>query len=62
MTDQELQVAIDSAREFLTHIGKEGGPLYEARTKTKLSLHELEKIQVTRAAMAAAPTLTEVQP
>jgi hypothetical protein len=62
MTDQELQQAIDSSREFLKEVGRPSGPLYEARTKTKLALHELEKIQVTRAAMATAPTLTEVQP
>ena len=62
MTDQELQNAIDSSREFIKAVGHTSGPLYEARHKTKLSLHELEKIQVTRAAMATAPTLTEVQP
>lgn len=61
MTDQELQVAIDSARDFLKNIGNAAGPLYEARDKTKLTLHELEKIQVVRAGMATQPTLTQVE-
>jgi len=61
MTDQELQVAIDSAREFLKNIGNAGGPLYEARQHTKVVLKELESIQVNRAGMATQPTLTQIE-
>jgi hypothetical protein len=62
MTDQELQNAIDKAREFMNLSSTQGGILHQARENTRLALRELEKIQVTRAAMAAVPTLTEVQP
>lgn len=62
MTDQELQEAIDKARAFMNLTSTQGGILHKARENTQVMLKELEKIQVTRAAMAAAPTLTEVQP
>lgn len=62
MTDQELQVAIDHAREFMNLPANSGGLLYKSKEHTQTTLRELEKIQVTRAAMATAPTLTEVQP
>lgn len=60
MTDQELQVAIDRAREFMDLPSTQGGLLHKAREHTQIVLIELEKIQVTRAAMAIAPTLTQV--
>jgi hypothetical protein len=62
MTDQELQNAIDKAREFMNLSSTPGGILYQARENTRLALKELEKIQVTRAAMAYAPPLTKEQP
>jgi hypothetical protein len=61
MTDQELQVAIDSAREFLKNIGNAGGPLYEARQNTRIVLRDLEAIQVNRASMATQPTLMQME-
>lgn len=60
MTDQELQVAIDRAREFMDLPSTPGGLLHKSREHTQTVLKELEYIQVTRAAMAIAPTLTQV--
>jgi len=51
MNNKQLQEAIDSARKFIEQIGTPSGPLWEARCKTKLSLAELEEIQVIRAGL-----------
>lgn len=61
MTDQELQVAIDQAREFMNLPANSGGLLYKSKEHTQTTLRELEKIQVMRAGMATRPTLTQVE-
>jgi hypothetical protein len=58
MNNRQLQEAIDSARNFIALTGTPSGPLWEARSKSKISLAELEKIQVQRAAMANTPRIT----
>lgn len=57
MTDAELQLAIDQAREFMNLSSSPGGILHKAREHTQTTLRELEKIQVMRAGMATQPTL-----
>lgn len=59
MTDQELQEAINKAREFMDMPSTPGGILHRAREHTQSVLVELEKIQVMRAGMATQPTLTQ---
>lgn len=59
MTDQELQVAIDSARKFMELTSHAGGILHKARENTQNTLRELEKIQIVRAGMATQPTLIQ---
>ena len=61
MTDQELQQAIDKAREFMNLSSQPGGLLHKSREHTQTTLRELEKIQVVRAGMATQPTLTNVE-
>lgn len=61
MTDQELQEAINQAREFMNLASPAGGLLYKAREHTLTMLRELEKAQVTRALMATQPTLMTVE-
>lgn len=56
MNNTQLQQAIDSARNFVALTGTPSGPLWEARAKTKLSLEELEKIQVIRAGLMTKPS------
>jgi hypothetical protein len=56
MNNAQLQQAIDSARNFVALTGTPSGPLWEARAKTKLSLEELEKIQVIRAGLMTKPS------
>lgn len=56
MNNTQLQQAIDSAREFIKETGTPSGPLWEARCKTKLSLAELEAIQVIRAGLMTKPS------
>lgn len=58
MNNRQLQEAIDSARNFIALTGTPSGPLWDARAKTKLSLEELEKIQVQRAAMVTTSRIT----
>ena len=55
MTNQELQEAIDKTRVWL---GSTSFPSLKARDDAVAAVAELQKIQVTRAAMASAPTLT----
>jgi hypothetical protein len=57
MNNRQLQEAIDSARNFIALTGTQSGPLWEARAKTKLSLVELEKIQVIRAGLMIKPSV-----
>jgi hypothetical protein len=57
MTDDQLQTAIDKAREFMNLVATNGGLLYNARQQTAKALIELEAIQVNRAAAATTPTL-----
>lgn len=61
MTDKELQVAIDQAREFMNLPANIGGLLHNSKEHTQTTLRELEKIQVMRAGMATQPTLTQVE-
>ena len=61
MTDQELQEAINQAREFMNLASPTGGLLHKAREHTLTMLRELEKAQVTRALMATQPTLVDVE-
>jgi len=60
MTDQELQVAIDHAREFMDLPAPIDGLLHKSKQHTQTILQELERIQVMRAGMATEPTLTQV--
>ena len=55
MNNAQLQQAIDSARDFLKQTGNQGGPLWEARCQTKLTLKSLEEIQVIRAGLMTKP-------
>jgi len=57
VTNQELQTAIDKAREFMNLVATNGGLLYHARQHTAKVLIELESIQANRAAAATTPTL-----
>ena len=61
MTDQELQVAIDHARKFMDLPANANGLLHASKQHTQTTLKELEKIQVVRASMATAPTLTQAE-
>jgi hypothetical protein len=63
MTDQELQEAIDRARAFIaTQLDYKNTPSPDLKDATIKNIKELQAIQVTRAAMATAPTLTQVKP
>lgn len=63
MTNQELQQAIDKTREWLNpQLTTTQTPSLKAKEDAIAYLAELQKIQVTRAAMASAPTLTPLQP
>jgi hypothetical protein len=55
MTNQELQEAIDKTRAWLS---SPQFPSLKARDDAVAAVAELQKIQVTRAAMVSAPTLT----
>jgi len=56
MTNTELQQAIDKTRTWLC----DGSiPSNKAKDDATAALAELQKIQVTRAAMTSAPTLTQ---
>jgi len=55
MTNQELQEAIDKTRVWLDTTKSIS---VKAKEDAIMSLCELQKIQVTRAAMVSAPTLT----
>jgi hypothetical protein len=60
MTDQELQVAIDRARAFLSVEWKGyQTPLKDAHVVTAKKLEQLERVQVMRAEMSTATTLGE---
>jgi len=61
MTDQELQEAIERAREFMNLASPAGSLLYKAREHTQAMLKELEKIQVIRAGMATQPMLANLE-
>jgi hypothetical protein len=61
MTDQELQQAIDKAREFMNIAANTGGLLHRSKEHTQTMLRELEAIQVVRAGMATQPTLAQVE-
>ena len=61
MTDQELQEAIDKAREFMNLSSPTGGLLQKAREHTLIMLRELEKAQVTRALMATQPIINAME-
>jgi len=56
MTNTELQEAIDKTRVWLCSTDF---PSFKSRDDAVAALAELQKIQVTRAAMAMAPTLTQ---
>jgi len=60
MTDDQLQEAINRAREFMNLASNHGGLLYKSREHTAKALIELEAIQVNRASMAVQPTLIRV--
>ena len=60
MTNAELQQAIDKTREWLNpQLTTTQTPSLKAKEDAVAYLSELQKIQVTRAAMAMAPTLTQ---
>jgi hypothetical protein len=61
MTDDQLQTAIDKAREFMNLVATNGGLLYNARQHTAKVLIELEAIQVNRAAAATTPILMRME-
>jgi hypothetical protein len=60
MTDDQLQEAINKAREFMNLAANHGGLLYKSREHTAKALEELEAIQVNRASMATQPTLVQI--
>ena len=51
MTDDQLQEAINRAREFMDLESTPGGLLYKSREHTAKALIELEAIQVNRASI-----------
>lgn len=61
MTDDQLQEAINQAREFMNLSSTQGGLLHKSREHTAKALIELEAIQVNRASMATEPTLIRVE-
>jgi len=61
MTDDQLQEAINRAREFMNLTSTQGGLLYKSREHTAKALIELEAIQVNRASMATQPTLMRME-
>ncbi len=58
MNNQQLQEAINKAREFVQVPSLEGGLLWKTREHTKETLAALEKLQVERAQLASKPITT----
>ena len=61
MNSKQLQEAIDKARAFVsTQMDYKTTPSSDLKDATISHIKELQKIQVTRAAMLTVPTLMEV--
>ena len=60
MNNNQLQEAIDKAREFMQLESMPGGVLHSARQNTQKTLAELERIQVMRAGMMLTPKIMKV--
>lgn len=60
MNNNQLQEAINKAREFMQLNSQPGGILHNARQNAQVTLAELEKIQVMRAGMSLSPKIMKV--